>query len=55
MNEEWRIREDVDPVEWIESCVQLDYGYFKRHHHPLIVEPTKDGGSQPRCCRWFNR
>ena len=41
MNEEWRIREDVDPVEWIESCVQLDYGYFKRHHHPLIVEPLR--------------
>ena len=41
MNEEWRIREDVDPVDWIESCVQLDYGYFKRHHHPLIVEPLR--------------
>ena len=41
MSETLRIREDVDPIDWIESCVQLDYGYFKRQHHPLIVEPLR--------------
>jgi len=41
MSEVWRKREDADPIDWIEKCVQLDYGYFKRHHHPLIVEPLR--------------
>ena len=41
MTDVWRKREDADPIDWIEKCVQLDYGYFKRHHHPLIVEPLR--------------
>ena len=41
MSEVWRKREEADPIDWIEKCVQLDYGYFKRHHHPLIIEPLR--------------
>lgn len=30
-----------DPIAWLEENVQLDYGYFKRENHPLIVEPIR--------------
>ncbi len=30
-----------DPISWLENNVQLDYGYFKRSNHPLIVEPLR--------------
>ena len=38
LEDEW---EDADPIEWLEASVQLDYGYFRREHHPLIVEPLR--------------
>jgi len=38
LKDEW---EDADPIEWLEASVQLDYGYFRREHHPLIVEPLR--------------
>lgn len=31
----------ADPVAWCERNIQLDYGYFKRENHPLIVEPLR--------------
>ena len=36
----------VDPVTWCERNIQLDYGYFKREHHPLIVEPLRMAASK---------
>ena len=35
-----------DPVAWLEANVQLDYGNFKRSHHPLIVEPVRMAASK---------
>lgn len=36
--DEW---EDADPLDWLESNIQLDYGNFRRENHPLIVEPLR--------------
>ncbi|AKA60257.1 hypothetical protein P8625_06 [Verrucomicrobia phage P8625] len=33
--------QECDPIDWMERNVQLDYGYFKRENHPLIVEPLR--------------
>lgn len=35
----------VDPVEWCENNIQLDYGPFDRARHPLLVEPLRAAGS----------
>ena len=35
-----------DPVAWLEANVHLDYGNFKRSHHPLIIEPVRMAASK---------
>jgi phage terminase large subunit GpA-like protein len=38
--------ERVDPVDWCEQNIQLDYGYFKRENHPLLVDPLRMAASK---------
>ena len=49
MKDELEHFEEADPIAWLENAIQLDYGNFKREHHPLMLEPlrmaaTKRGG-----------
>ena len=41
MTSDYKIKRRRDPIAWLERNVQLDYGYFKRENHPLIVEPLR--------------
>ena len=41
-----KLKKKRDPIAWLERNVQLDYGYFRREHHPLIVEPLRMAASK---------
>jgi hypothetical protein len=31
----------ADPIAWAERHIQLDYGFFRRENHPLMIEPLR--------------